>query len=247
VNFHGLHVPGHPFLLPNAWDFASGAALLNAGFPAVGTTSLGVAATYGLPDGEGATRNETVALARTLCRLPCFVTVDIEGGFSADPGEVGDLVAELAEIGAVGVNIEDAVGPVEHQVRVLRAVKSAAPSVFLNARTDTHWLRTAPGAEAVERCKAYIDAGADGVFVPGITDREAISTLAGLGVPLNVLLSSVPFAELAELGVSRVSTGSLLFRTALDAAVNTALSARTGTPPTPRFSYSDVQQLAGPA
>jgi 2-methylisocitrate lyase-like PEP mutase family enzyme len=240
MSFRDLHQPGSPFLLPNAWDYASAAALVHAGFPAVGTTSLGVAAGAGLPDGEGSTRSETVALARLLRSLPGFLTVDIERGFSSAPGEVADLVASLD---VDGVNIEDGTGPVSHQVQVISAVKSAAPNVFLNARTDTHWLRAGTTAEAVERCRAYIDAGADGVFVPGITDRAGISALTDLGAPLNTLLGAIPFAELAELGVSRVSTGSLLFRAALDTAVNTALSARTAVPPTPRFSYTDIQSV----
>jgi 2-methylisocitrate lyase-like PEP mutase family enzyme len=105
--FHALHQGDRPLLLPNAWDYASAAALAEAGFAAIGTTSLGVAAANGLPDGKGVTRAETLALARRLRRLPCPVTVDVEGGFSDDPAEVADLAEEVAAAGAVGVNLED--------------------------------------------------------------------------------------------------------------------------------------------
>jgi 2-methylisocitrate lyase-like PEP mutase family enzyme len=251
MTFHDLH-RGEPFLLPNAWDYASAAALAAAGFAAVGTTSLGVAAAAGLPDGTGATRGETVALAKRLSPLPCHVTVDIEGGFSTAPAEVAELVAELASAGAVGVNIEDgrsdgSLVPAEQQAAVIQAVKTAVPGMFVNARTDTFWLGTGGLDETVRRCRAYADAGADGVFVPGTADPATISALvAAVAAPVNVLLTSTPFPELADLGVRRVSTGSLLFRIALDAALATALSASATTPPTPRFGYADVQAMLSP-
>lgn len=105
--FRALHQAGAPLLLPNAWDYASAAALAAAGFAVVGTTSLGVAAAHGLRDAEGWARSETLALARRLGGLPCLVTVDIEAGFSDGPGEVADLAAELSAAGSVGVNLED--------------------------------------------------------------------------------------------------------------------------------------------
>ncbi|WP_174514876.1 isocitrate lyase/phosphoenolpyruvate mutase family protein, partial [Streptacidiphilus anmyonensis] len=101
------HRPGELLLLPNAWDHASAASLAAAGFAAVGTTSLGVAAAAGLPDATGATRAETLRLARVIGRGAFLLSVDIEGGFSDDPGEVAALAVELSEAGAVGVNLED--------------------------------------------------------------------------------------------------------------------------------------------
>jgi len=154
--FHRMH---DDFLvLPNAWDFASAAAFVRAGFGAVGTTSLGVAVAHGLPDAAGAARAETVALARLLVRLPVPVTVDVEAGFG---GDVRSLAAELWELGVAGVNVEDGRGaglaePADH-ARIVRAFKEAAPGLFVNARVDTHWLDV-DRASALTRARAYADA-----------------------------------------------------------------------------------------
>jgi 2-methylisocitrate lyase-like PEP mutase family enzyme len=241
MRFHDLHRPGHPLILPNAWDYASGAALVAAGFRAIGTTSLGVAAAHGLPDAQGVARDQTVALARMLSRLDCMYTVDIEAGFSADPAEVAALVVELAGIGAVGVNLEDGrptgtLAPVDVQCSLLAAVKAAAPQVFLNARTDTHWLGGYAVDEAIARCRSYVEAGADGVFIPGLTAAEDIrEVVRAVGVPVNVLGNRA----VAGLGVARISTGSLLFRAALGAAVAVA----RGEEPSPGIpTYAEVQR-----
>ncbi|RZS30525.1 2-methylisocitrate lyase-like PEP mutase family enzyme [Herbihabitans rhizosphaerae] len=228
--FHSLHSGPAPLLLPNAWDFASAAMLVDAGFPAIGTTSLGVAAAAGLPDGTGVARAETVELARRLVRLPRPITVDIEGGFSDDPAEVAALVEELAEMGVAGVNIEDgradgSLVPQEHQRRVIKAVKHAAPDLFVNARTDTHWLGAAGIDETLRRVRAFADAGADGVFVPLLNDPQEITAVVrAVDVPLNTLLcAAAPTVDqLGELGVRRVSTGSRLFRAALGAMLAAA-------------------------
>jgi 2-methylisocitrate lyase-like PEP mutase family enzyme len=247
MTFFDLHHADRPLLLPNAWDFASAAALCAAGFAAVGTTSLGVAAAAGLPDGEGATRAETVALARRIAGLPVPVTVDVEAGFGADPGE---LAAELAEIGVAGVNIEDGrpggvlADPVA-QARLVRAVKVAAPGVFVNARVDTYWLDV-DHTSTVDRARRYLDAGADGVFVPGLaSEHDIAAVVAAVDAPVNVLhVPALGVRRLAELGVRRISTGSLLFRAALHAAVRTACLVRDGLPVADGIpSYADVQGL----
>ncbi|MFB7615630.1 isocitrate lyase/phosphoenolpyruvate mutase family protein [Kitasatospora sp. NPDC056181] len=231
------HRPGEPLLLPNAWDHASAAALAGQGFAAIGTTSLGVAAAAGLPDGVAATRGETLRLARRLGRGRFLLSVDVESGFSDDPSEVADLAVELASLGAVGINLEDGraddtLAPVAVHAAKIAAVKAAVPDLFVNARTDTHWLGvTDPGPETDRRLAAYQQAGADGVFVPGLADPAAIEALAGrLAVPLNILYNPAgpPPARLADLGVARVSLGSLLYRAALAAAVQTAVAVRDG-------------------
>ncbi|MFB1048468.1 isocitrate lyase/PEP mutase family protein [Streptomyces chrestomyceticus] len=273
--FHALHHADEPLLLPNAWDAASATALAAAGFAAIGTTSLGVAAALGAPDGQGSARvrDATVALARRLgSRLTCPYTVDIEGGFGGGPKEVGALARELAESGASGLNLEDGLpgrtgdGPLvaaARQAELIRAVKESAPGLYVNARIDTHWLvddaATRPLDETLARAETYLAAGADGIFVPGVADEQVIGTLvAGIPAPLNVLYTPGPdggrgrLARLAELGVRRVSTGSLLFRSALHAAVTLAESVRAdgvdggggpgglaGVP-----GYGEVQRLA---
>ncbi|WP_030167496.1 isocitrate lyase/PEP mutase family protein [Spirillospora albida] len=254
--FRNLHAAGRPLLLPNVWDYAGGAALARAGFAAIGTTSLGVAAAAGRADAAGKTRHETIALAKALVRLPVHVTVDIEGGFSTVPEDVAALVAELAGLGVAGVNLEDgrpagALAPLHDHAEVLRAVKASAPGVFLNARIDTYWLAQGQPVleETLRRVRAYANAGADGVFVPGIAaDGDIRAVLDHVPLPLNVLYlpGRTDIKRLGDLGVHRISTGSLLFREALRAAVALALDIAGedgGAYPVP--SYDDVQDLIG--
>ncbi|MFJ4794042.1 isocitrate lyase/PEP mutase family protein [Kitasatospora purpeofusca] len=239
--FAALHRrPGEPLLLPNAWDHASAAVLAEQGFAAIGTTSLGVAAAAGLPDGAAATRDETLRLARRLGRSGRYLlSVDVENGFSDDPSEVAALAVELAESGVVGINLEDGrpdgtLTPASVHAAKIAAIKAAVPALFVNARTDTHWLALPdPAEETDRRLAAYERAGADGLFVPGLADPAAVARICGtVTAPLNILWSPTgpTLAELAALGVARVSLGSLLYRTALAAAVSTALAVRDGAP-----------------
>lgn len=255
--FAALHASG-PFVLPNAWDVASALLFAEAGFPAIGTTSLGVTASAGLRDGAGQGRELTGALAAVLVeRLPVPLTVDLENGYADDPGEIAALAAQLADLGVAGINIEDGrpdghLRPVHDQAAVLAAVSAAAPGLFLNARTDTHWLRIGSGParlrETVRRLSAYRDAGASGVFVPGLVDPAATERVAAaIALPLNVLWRpGVPLAELGALGVARVSTGSALYRHAVAAALDGAAAARTGAAPaSDPLDYGRLQRLLG--
>jgi 2-methylisocitrate lyase-like PEP mutase family enzyme len=241
--FAALHRPGSPFLLPNAWDVASAVLLADAGFPAIGTTSLGVTAAAGEIDGSGTGRDLTMAMARAILpRLAVPVTVDAEGGYSEDPSAVADLAAELADLGAVGINLEDARGggvlrsPAEHAA-IIRAVVAAAPGLFVNARTDVFWLQAGPAGGRLEaataRSLAYQEAGASGVFVPALTELADIAVLARrIQLPLNVLWQpGTTLAQLGDAGVARVSTGSALYRRALAAAVAAAVAAQQDRPP----------------
>lgn len=254
--FLAMHRPGEPFLLPNAWDVASARALAGLGFAAVGTTSLGVAAVAGLPDGESATRAETVALARSLADLPALVTVDVEGGFSDDPDDVADLAATLAGTGAVGLNLEDGradgtLAPVELHAAKVAAVKERVPDLVVNARTDVWWLdvpSTDPLGDALHRAGAYRDAGADVFFAPLAPDDVVATVAAEGGLPLNVLHrpGGPGLRELGDLGVARVSTGSGLYRTALRAALAAAVHAAGPATPSSApavLTYADVQAL----
>ncbi|WP_112467098.1 isocitrate lyase/PEP mutase family protein [Streptomyces triticisoli] len=247
--FADLHHAGAPLLLPNAWDHASALALAALGFPAVGTTSLGVAASAGLPDGAAATRDDTLRLALALGSRPFLLSVDAEGGFSEDPEEVAEFARQLWVAGAVGINLEDALGPADRHAAKITAVKSAAPGLFVNARTDTYWLSDGEDGETetLRRLDLYQQAGADGVFVPGLTDPGAIAALVKhLTTPLNILYSpagpTVP--HLTDLGVHRISLGSLLYRRALGAAVETMTAVAAGrTPQGAVPSYEEVQAL----
>jgi 2-methylisocitrate lyase-like PEP mutase family enzyme len=244
-SFRALHHAELPLLLPNAWDVASAIAFVEAGFPAVGPTSFGVAAAAGHPDGDGATRDDNRVLARRLRRLPVPISVDIEDGYSEDPAEVAEYVADL---GVDGVNIEDSVAarlvdPARHATK-LSAVKDRSPDVFVNARVDSYWLQQeATLAATVARALAYVEAGADGVFVPGLTDPAEIREIAAaVPAPLNVLVTpGLTLRELADLGVRRVSTGSLPYRAAVDTAVRVATAVRDGEQPQAATPYAEAQ------
>src|SRR3954471_18083679 len=154
TSFKDLHRPGDPLVLPNAWDAVTGAALAAAGFEAIGTTSLGVAAAAGKRDASGDAWEETRALAHRLNRLDCHVTIDLEHGFSEDPDEVAEHAAHLGPV--AGVNLEDRHKDPARHGRVIAAVKRGNPALFVNARTDTHWLREGDVNDAIARANAYV-------------------------------------------------------------------------------------------
>jgi 2-methylisocitrate lyase-like PEP mutase family enzyme len=251
-DFHALHRPGDPLLLPNAWDVASALALAQAGFAAIGTTSLGVAAAHGLPDGQAQGKDQTLALVRALHgRLDIPLTVDLEGGFGGSPAAVADLAAELQTAGAAGINLEDGrpgdtLADPADQAAQIAAVKHACPGLFVNARTDIFWSGSKDLGETLDRLAAYRAAGADGIFVPGIADDDDIRALVATKVPLNVLLlPTMTVRHLAGLGVARISTGSLLFRVALSAAVATARGIAAGAGAEPAaMTYAETNALA---
>jgi 2-methylisocitrate lyase-like PEP mutase family enzyme len=182
------------------------------------------------------------------------VTVDIEGGFSADPSEVADFVARLAEAGIAGVNLEDGrsestLTEPAHQAELIAAIKARTPELFVNARVDTYWLELQHDS-TLARVERYTDAGADGIFVPGVTDPVQITRLvATTALPLNILYTAhgPTIATMAELGVRRISTGSLLYRTALAAIVDVARAVRDDRPFTVEVpTYRQVQAMTTP-
>lgn len=245
--FRDLHRGPQPLLLPNAWDVPSALALLEAGFTAIGTTSFGVAASSGVPDGTRCTRDTTRALAHALRPLDCYVSVDVEDGYGDRPDVVA---ANVAALRVDGINIEDStaetlIPPTAHAAKI-EAIKATSPDLFVNARVDTYWLgEDATLAATLERAHAYAAAGADGIFVPGVTDLDVITALASrLPLPLNVLpVPGTTLEDLGALGVRRVSTGSLPYRAALHAAVAAATSVRDGVAIPPAASYADLQAL----
>jgi 2-methylisocitrate lyase-like PEP mutase family enzyme len=226
-----LHRPGDPLLLPNAWDVATARAVVAAGFPVVATTSGGVAATLGYADHEGAPGDEMLAAAARIARSVAVpVTVDAEAGYGLEPA---DLVAALRGMGAAGCNLEDsdyAAGSLrdpDRHAEWLRAVRQAASDddypLVINARIDVFLHPFLAGAgpetqdklvpEALRRANAYLEAGADCVFPIVLWERDALRhVVSEVRGPVNVvrLPSAPPLAELAELGVARVSWGILL-------------------------------------
>jgi 2-methylisocitrate lyase-like PEP mutase family enzyme len=221
-----LHQPGAALLLPNAWDAASARLFEQAGFPAIGTTSAGVAFAQGYRDGERIGRDEMLhVLARTASVVQVPVTADIESGYGSAPAEVAQTIQGVLAAGAVGVNLEDSAGdpagslyPIAAQAARLAAARAeaqrAALPLVINARIDTY-LATGgePQArldETIRRARAYLQAGADSIFVPFVTDPALIQLLVrDIPGPLNILsLPGGPSApELFKLGVARVSIG----------------------------------------
>lgn len=222
-----LHA-GQGFVLPNAWDAGSARVLEQLGFPAIATTSAGIAWSRGVPDGGDLDRDtmlEQVGLIVDAVDVP--VTADLESGYGQTADDVGSTVALAVARGAVGGNIEDAVEgrlfEVDEAVDRLRAARAAAPggTFVLNARTDTYFVGAAgdPFAETVDRAARYLEAGADCIFVPGVVEADTIRRLAAaVPGPLNVvagLANTIDVPTLYSLGVRRVSLGGSLARAAL--------------------------------
>jgi len=214
--FRSLHDTGL-LILPNAWDAASTAISVAAGARAVATTSAGVAWALGWPDGahppEGEWLDAVARIVRAAGAVP--VSVDVEGGFADDAEGTAAFVRRVVETGAVGINIEDGAGSAEELADKIGAVRAAVGGdLFINARCDL-WLRAigpveARLEEAARRADLYRAAGADGLFMPGVTDEATTRALAGMGMPLNLLArSALPDAKtLAAWGVRRLSAGS---------------------------------------
>lgn len=236
--FHALHQSG-PLILPNAWDVASALIVEAAGAKAVATTSGGVAWSLGAPDGDALDRGQAIDLvARIAKAVKVPVTADIESGFGANAVEVGETARAISEAGASGVNIEDGHGPslrdVQEQKDRLAAAREAAPDLYINARTDVFLRGVGDPADrvqlAVDRATAYLEAGASGIFVPGVTDLETVKQLAdAIDAPLNVLAGpgAPSVAELAEAGAARISVGVALPAVAYAAAQRVALEVLT--------------------
>jgi 2-methylisocitrate lyase-like PEP mutase family enzyme len=221
-----LQVPGQPLVVPNAWDAASARMVVAAGFPVVATSSFATAEVLGYDDGEAAPVDEVLAAAARIARAVSVpVTVDFERGYGLAPAE---LVERLTATGVVGLNLEDsnpATGTMidaGEQADFLAAVRGAAVSqgvdLVINARTDSFLRRAGSPQEqlaaSLERGARYLAAGADCVYPIAAADPNAIRALAeGIPGPINVgygQQGTLSLAELAALGVARVSFGPAL-------------------------------------
>jgi 2-methylisocitrate lyase-like PEP mutase family enzyme len=218
-----LHVPGDPLVLVNVWDAASARTVAAVpGCTAIATASWSIAAAYGFPDGETLPRDDMLAaVARITAATDLPVTADLERGYGDEPRDVAETIAGAIAAGVVGANLEDGTGEparplaatATHARRVQvargRAEAEGVPFV-INARTDV-FLRGAGGVEeALERGRAYAEAGADCIFVPGVREADDVAALVeGLPIGLSVLAmpGGPPLAQLAELGVARISHG----------------------------------------
>lgn len=229
VLFKSLHQSGSPLVLVNAWDVASARLVEEAGAAAIATTSAAVAWSLGVADGDLLGRERALSVVeRVAGAVAVPVTADVENGFGADPRGLADTIRRVLAAGAVGVNIEDALyaqgravslRAAEDQAERIRVVRQVAEEagvpLFINARTDTYLRSFGDPAdrlgETLERAALFVEAGADGIFVPGVSHAQTVAALADrIAAPLNVLAGpgSPGVGQLAGLGVARVSLGS---------------------------------------
>jgi len=225
--FLELHHGPEILVLPNAWDVASARIFEDAGFPAIATSSAGVAFSLGYPDGEKIPRDEMITAVRRIADAVAVpVTADLEAGFGSTPEEVADIARAAIAAGAVGMNLEDGaedkpdfLADVNRQTEIIHAIlrvaECAGVPFALNARTDIFWYGIGPAetrlSRAIERLNAYRAAGAQSLFAPGVKDQETILQLVrGVRGPLNILATAgtPPVEVLQRLGVARVSVGS---------------------------------------
>lgn len=241
--FKALHVAGKPLVLFNVWDAGSARAVASAGARAVATGSWAVAAAHGLADGEKLALDLAIAnLERIVAVTDLPVSIDIESGY----GDPARTIARTIEAGAVGCNLEDSFSQdgtlreISEQVARIRqsrrATDAAGIPYFINARTDVFFQKGAEQSEpfiqaAIERAHAYADAGADGIFVPGLTNIERIAELAAASpLPVNVMLdqNSPASDAFAQAGAARVSYGPAPYLLAMKALEDKAALALKG-------------------
>jgi len=236
-----LHEGPRILVLANAWDPISARIVEEIGFPAVATTSAGVAATLGYPDGQRVSRDEMLEVVGRVARaVQVPVTADMEAGYGTTPKAMAETALALIAAGAVGLNLEDVTGDDESshvelqlQLEKIRAIRDASAAagvpLVINARTDVYLmpigLVETRFERTVDRLRAYAKAGADCVFAPAVKDAQTIAKLVkAVEAPLNILLmpGAPNLNELEKLGVARASIGSGLMRASLGTARNVA-------------------------
>jgi 2-methylisocitrate lyase-like PEP mutase family enzyme len=222
-----LHAGPEILVMVNVWDAASARLVELAGFPAIATSSSGVAHASGFPDGQFISREEMLAaVARIAAVVEVPVSADLEAGYGLGAENATKLANGLLDSGAVGLNLEDGTGDpshpfktIEQQTEQIRAIRKAGEGrgvhIVINARSDAYWegerIFADPLAEAIKRCRAYHEAGADCIFLPGLTDAALIArAVKETDAPMNLLArSGMPsLDELKRLGVRRLSFGA---------------------------------------
>lgn len=232
--FYSLHHTSQALVLANCWDAVSARIIEQAGFPATATGSAGLTAAIGYPDGERAPRSEVLeAVARIVRVVSTPVTADLESGYGATPEETAKTIRLALEAGVVGVNLEDsahdAANPlveIDLQVEKIQAARRSADAagipLYINARTDVFMREVGPEAErldhALQRARAYLEAGADGIFYVDVIEPGLIATLVReTPAPVNILAGpgAPSTGQLEQLGVRRISTGQYPMRATL--------------------------------
>jgi 2-methylisocitrate lyase-like PEP mutase family enzyme len=246
--FAALHVPGDPLILFNAWDAGSAKVVAEAGAKAIATGSASVAAAHGFSDAEALPLELALANAeRVVAAVALPVTIDFEGAYAVPPEGVAANMTKLAATGAIGCNFEDqAVGgeglhPIPLQTERIAAARAAvAADFFINARTDIFLQAKADTHDeakvdaAIERARAYADAGASGFFAPGLADLALLERLcAASPLPVNFMAwpGTPPAAAIAATGIARISHGPFPWKLAMQALKEAAAAEYGGQEP----------------
>ncbi|MFB5662485.1 isocitrate lyase/phosphoenolpyruvate mutase family protein [Alteribacillus sp. HJP-4] len=233
-NFYELHYRSSTFVLPNAWDVISAKMFEESGFKAIGTTSAGIAASLGYKDGQNMPLKKMIETIERIAKsVNVPVTADIEAGYGQTVNAVLETVKKVIETGAIGINLEDGTGDSVHpiydislQKEKIAAIREMSDSnnasLFINARTDMYWLNIGDPSlrfqETVKRAEAYQEAGANCIFVPGVSDQKLIQCLRkAISCPINLLADpeTPSLTDLSEIGIERLSCGSVPFRTTI--------------------------------
>ncbi len=225
--FTEFHNQDSPLLLGNVWDVNSALMFQKLGFKAIGTSSAAIAASLGYEDGEKMPFEDLLNIVKGIqLKVKIPLTVDIEGGYSRDIAAICENIKCLAELGVVGINLEDSVVTSQREIldagefsKIIGKITSYLSenniSIFLNVRTDSYIMELEnPLEETLKRIKPYEEAGADGIFVPCITNEEDIEQVVeSTKLPVNVMtMPDLPiFGVLTELGVKRISMGPFVY------------------------------------
>ncbi|MBA3647421.1 MAG: isocitrate lyase/phosphoenolpyruvate mutase family protein [Chitinophagales bacterium] len=218
--FHNLHQQNKPLIIANAWNVTSARVFLDNGYKAIATSSSAIANSLGYEDGEKISFGEMFfVVQRIISGIDIPLSVDMETGYSPNISEVITNIEKLFDIGVVGINLEDSQGKdlfIEKLTRIKNHLARKNMQLFVNARTDS-FLENLPAALelTLDRLHPYEEAGADGIFVPFVKEKDEIKKItSATTLPVNVLcmpdLRSIE--DLAECGVRRISMGSFLFK-----------------------------------
>lgn len=241
--FRTLHEREGAFIIPNPWDRGTARLLARLGFEALATTSAGYAFASGQPDGAIGRDRMLAHVADIVAATDLPVSADLENGYGDDPGAAAETIRRAAAAGLVGGSIEDATGraddPIYAFAQAVERVRAAAEAAhalsfpfLLTARAENYLAGRFDLADTIKRLQAYQEAGADVLYAPGLRTREEIAAVvSSVDRPVNVVMGlqgvHLGLAELAELGVKRVSVGSALARAALGALLRAADEMRT--------------------
>lgn len=257
LTFQKMHHDNSLFILPNAWDAGSAYIFEKAGYKAVATTSAGIAYSLGYADGEVITFDDVLRVVHQITRrISVPLSVDIERGYATTAHGVAANVRSVIEAGAVGINIEDGhpgdephlenVNKQIQKISHIAALKKELGIPFvINARTCSYLLKIGNEAtritSVIERCNAYVSAGADCIFIPGALDQKTVATLVQeIDAPINILATPAVdnIKAMQAIGVRRLSLGSAPVRTAYAALVDIASSIQDNHNLNSRFGHS---------